>query len=155
VFVALATALHHPPAKAAQMLQDLTGRVIARAKENLEEISVRHAIRRLDSRLKRVDLTAKDLPTLTANYSREIAAVDPSAIYLEMKQRLEKSILDRDLLTLLSAYDNKGLFADAASILGLRHKNDLQDLVSRLLSGPNGKVLRDALTEAMPKVIAP
>lgn len=154
VFTALAIALHHTPTKTTQMLQDLTDKAIARAKENIEGISTRHAIRRLDSRLKRVGLAAQDLATLTANYSKEIAAVDPATSYAEMKQCLEKSIVSRDLPSLLSVYDNKGLFSEAASILGLRNKNELQDLVSRLLSGSGGKAVRDALADAMPRINA-
>jgi Protein of unknown function (DUF4435) len=152
VFAALAASLHHVPIKVTKMLHDLTDKAVARASENVEGISVRHAIRRLDSRLKRVGLAAKDLATLTANYSKEIAAVDPATMYAETKGRLEKSILNRDLPALLSVYDNKGLFAEAAAILGLRNKNQLQDLVSRLLSGPDGKTLRDALAEVMPRI---
>jgi hypothetical protein len=154
VFRALAAALHHKPDKTTQMVQDLTDKAVARANENIEVISVRHAIRRLDSRLKRVGLAANDLATLTANYSKEIAAVDPAASYAEMKQRLEKSILDRDLQSILSVYDNKGLFSEAASILGLRNKNELQDFVGRLMSGSDGKALRDALANAMPRISA-
>lgn len=154
VFTALAAALHHAPINATQMLQDLTEKAITWASENIEGISVRHAIRRLDSKLKRVGLAAKDLATLTTNYSREIAAVDPASIYAETKKQVEKSILNRDLPALLSVYDNKGLFAEAAAILGLRNKNQLQDLVSRLLSGPDGKALRDALAEVMPRISA-
>ena len=154
VFTALPAALHYPPTESTQMLRDLTDKAIERARENVEGISVRHAIRRLNSRLRRVGLAAKDLPTLTANYSKEIAAVDPVLAYSEMKQRVEKIILDRDLLNLLSVYDNKGLFAEAAFILRLRHKNDLQDFVSRLLSSSNGKTLREALADVMPNIIA-
>lgn len=154
VFAALAAALHHASPKTAQMLQDLTGKAITRASENIRGISVRYAIRRLDSTLKRVGFVAKDLPTLTANYSKEIAGVDPAASYAEMKQRIEKGISNRDLRAILSVYDNKGLFAEAASILGLRNKNELQDLVSRLLSGPDGQALRDVLADVMPKISA-
>ncbi len=152
VFEALAAALHHVASTSTQMLQNLTDKAIARASEDIEGVSVRHAIRRLDSMLKRVGIAAKDLPTLTANYSKEVGAIDPATNYTEMKQRLEKSILARDLPALLSVYDNKGLFAEAASILGLRNKNELQDFVSRLLSRPDGKALRDALADVMPRI---
>ena len=152
VFEALAAALHHVASTSTQMLQNLTDKAIARASEDIEGVSVRHAIRRLDSMLKRVGIAAKDLPTLTANYSKEVGAIDPATNYTEMKQRLEKSILARDLPALLSVYDNKGLFAEAASILGLRNKNELQDFVSRLLSRPDGKALRGALADVMPRI---
>lgn len=139
VFEALASALHHNPPEASQMLQALIDRVVARASENIERASVRHAIRRVDATLKRVGIAAKDLPTLMATYSKEIATVDPAAGYTDMKQRLEKCISNRDLRGILAIYENKGLLAEAASILGLRSQNELQDLVSRLLWAQTAK----------------
>jgi hypothetical protein len=152
VFAALAFALYHTPEKTAEMLRSLTDKVVLRASERIEEISVRHTIRRLDSSLKRVGVTAKDLPTLTATYSREIAAVDPAATYAEMKDRMQKDIASRDLPMLLSVYDNKGLFAEAAVILGLRGKEELQNLISRLLPSPEGLTLRTALASEIPTI---
>lgn len=152
VFRALAMALHHAAPEAAEMIQQLTNVIMARAKENIEAVSTRHAIRQLDAKLKRVGVAAKDLSTLQSTYAKEISNVDPAVAYTDMKQRLEKHIQDRDLPALLAVYDNKGLLAEAASILRLKRKSDLQDLTTRLLSGSAGGNLRDALVAAMPKI---
>jgi ABC-type lipoprotein export system ATPase subunit len=155
VFAALASALQHGSTATTQMLESLTGKATTWASENIERISVRYAIRRIDSMLKRIGIVAKDLPTLAANYAKEISIVDPAVSYSEMKMRLEKNIADRDLTALLSVCDNKGLFAEAASALGLRNRDSLQGLVGRLLSNPDGKALREALAEVMPTISVP
>jgi hypothetical protein len=98
--------------------------------------------------------SAKDLPSLQASYSKEIAAVDPVAIFAEMKFRIEKCIQDRDLPGLLSVYDNKGLLAEGAAILRLRNRSDLQDLTARLIASPTNAKLREALARAMPEILA-
>jgi ABC-type lipoprotein export system ATPase subunit len=154
VFSELAASLHHDGSKVSQMLNDLTSKAMARANENIEEVSVRYAMRRLDSRLKRVGFSAKDLPTLEANYAKEITSIDPTMSYTEMKQKLEGIFATRDLTSLLSVYDNKGLLGEAASILGLRGRNELQNLVSRLLSSTSGKAFCHALADVMPRITA-
>lgn len=152
VFIALAEALPHTAPLAAELLQELTDRVVTRAKDHLDAVSTRHAIRRLDSRLKRVGLAAKDLPTLQTSYSKEISAVDPASIFAEAKGSLEKCIQSRDLAGLLSVYDNKGLLAEAASVLRLRNRSALEDLITRLVSSPTSPRLRDVLAAAMPSI---
>ncbi len=149
VFTALAEALLCDPTMALQQLHIL---VMNDATANMDQVSARHTIRQLDQRLKRVEVNAKDLVTLTTVYSREIGAIDPAQIFADFKAKLQQSINDNDLAAVLALYDNKGLMGQAASLLGLKNKQQLMEKVIRLLGGDGGSKLRCELTKVLPEI---
>jgi hypothetical protein len=150
VFIALASAFSC--ADPAAQLGGLTNDVLAAVSANLDLVCSRYAIRQLDRRLKRVEVEAKDLETLQKSYKSALAPVDPTAIFVEIKKQLEKSIQARDLGEVLRLYDNKGLLARGASRLGLRDQKQLLEKVGRLMGGENGQEVRRQLAKALPPI---
>jgi len=137
---------------ASTAVANLKSRVMQEAAMNLDLVSTRHTIRQLDRHLKRVEVKAKDLATLTSVYSTEIATIDPSKIFNDFKTKLQGSIASVDLSAVLALYDNKGLLAHAATILGLKDQKHLMEKVGRLLGGDAGLKLRDELTKVLPTI---
>ena len=151
VFLALAEELYctDPPARLAELTADIT----ASATANLDAVCALYTRRRIDRQLKLVDINAKDLTTLQARFTAEIAKVDPSTVFAEIKAKLEQCIRANDLPGLLALYDNKGLLARAAIRLGLGgHPRTLLDKVTRLLGSPNGSKLRGELSNVLPPI---
>lgn len=135
-------------------LAELTTRVMAMATEQLDQVSARYAIRQLDDRLKKVTVKAKDLTTLDNAYRGELSSIDPTALFTEFRNQLERSIQDADLRTVLKLYDNKGLLAEAARMLGIAGRQELLEKVGRLLGNPSGEQLSAALKGVLPEIAA-
>jgi hypothetical protein len=152
VFLVLAEALlcADPPAK----LEKLKSEIMKDAQANLDVVSTRFTIRQIDKLLKRVEVDAKDLATLKSSYQTGICSVDPAMIFSDFKKELEESIQAADLVTVLNLYDNKGLLARAASILGVKDQKQLMEKISRLLADKAGVKVREELTKVLPAIPA-
>jgi energy-coupling factor transporter ATP-binding protein EcfA2 len=152
VFLVLAEALlcADPPAK----LEKLMSEIMKDAQANLDLVSTRFTIRQIDKLLKRVEVDAKDLATLKTSYQTGICSVDPAMIFSDFKKELEQSIQSADLPTVLKLYDNKGLLARAASILGVKDQKQLMEKLSRLLADKAGVKVREELTKVLPAIPA-
>lgn len=99
----------------------------------------------------RITLSAKDQPTLLESFRQEMGSVDPDSIFVAFRERLDACIQTNDLLGVLKLYDNKGLLALAASILGIRRPKELVTKASKLLHQESGADLRSHLQAAMPQ----
>jgi len=150
VFLALATALHCSDPN--RLLAELTDEVIQEASRNLEGVSARHTIRELDHCLKRLEIKAKDLGSLEAEFKVQLGSIQPQTLFEGFKSHLFRDIHNRNLAAILRSYDNKGLLSRAASKLGLRHQNELLDKVNRLLGTPPGDDLRAELSKVLPTI---
>lgn len=150
VFLALAEALLC--ADPSERLANLTCEVMTEARTNLDLVSARHTTRQLDRRLKRIQLEAKNLGTLQSMYQAELATIDPTVTFNTSRTKLEQHIQSADLSGVLQIYDNKGLLARAAILLGVRDQSRLLEKVGRLLGGDEGKKVRDELTKALPNI---
>jgi energy-coupling factor transporter ATP-binding protein EcfA2 len=150
VFMALAEALLCP--EPASLLARLTNEVMERATTNLDFVAARYTTRQLDRRLKRLEIDAKDLASLQASYHMQLTTIDPTAVFHEFKAKLGKAIGAADLPEVLKLYDNKGLLALAASLMGLRNQKELLEKVGRLLGGDQGAKVRIELTKALPQI---
>jgi hypothetical protein len=137
----------------ASVLEDLKNRIMQEANKNLDLVSTRYTVRQLDQRLKRVDVKAKDLTTLTSLYQTEIGTIDPSTIFNDFKTKLQTSITNNDLPAVLALYDNKGLLAQAATILGLKDQKQLMEKVTRVLGSDDGLKLSEELTKVLPLIL--
>jgi energy-coupling factor transporter ATP-binding protein EcfA2 len=135
-----------------EVVEKIKRSVMQEAATKIDLVSARHTIRKLDLHLKRVEVKAKDLATLTSIYSTEIASIDPSVIFSDFKTKLQGSISAGDLAAVLALYDNKGLLAQAARILGLKDQKQLIEKVGRLLGNDKYAKLGDELTTVLPRI---
>ena len=150
VFLALAEAFlcSDPPAR----LASLKSEVLKEASANIDLVGARYTTRQLGRRLNRIELNAKDFRTLQTAYQVELAPIDPTAIFNAFKTKLEHSIQTADLPGVLRLYDNKGLLASAAHLLGLKDQKQLLEKVGRLLGGSEGKKVREELARVLPVI---
>ena len=149
VFHALSETLFCDPVSTVSRMIDL---VVFEANANIDEVSARYTTRRLDRLLKRITVAAKDFTTLATMYSTEIQAIDPAKIFVDFKLVLSQKIQAKDVAAILALYDNKGLLAQAAPILGLKDKKQFLEKVERLLGDRRGAKLRDELTKVLPVI---
>jgi hypothetical protein len=150
VFLALAQAL--ACATPTDRLTNLISRVVAEANRNIDGACTRHAIRQLDTRLKRIGVNAKDLTSLQSCYEQELATVDPRGLCDNHKALLQRSIADSDLPKILAFYDNKGLLAQAATCLGIMGPKELIEKTWRLLGTELGAKIGEALNAVLPTI---
>jgi hypothetical protein len=150
VFAALATAFYH--VDPTQAVASLTQSVLGEAQKNIDAVSARCTMRQIDGSLKRVEVDAKDLASLQSTYTQNIATIDPASIFNGFKSELDQSIQSRNLAAVLRLYDNKGLLAHAATILGIKDKKELMNKVRLLLAHDNGKTVREELTKVLPAI---
>jgi hypothetical protein len=151
VFLALADALLCNDIET--KIEELKTDIFCRAQKEADLVCSRYTLRRLDRQLKKVSVAAQDLPTLTANFTTELAGLDPAPIFLDVRSKLAAGIDAKDLPSVLGLYDNKGyVLSRVASRLGLAKANDLQDKLTRLLGVKNSAV-RAALVSALPALV--
>lgn len=118
----------------------------------IDLVSARHATRQLDRKLKRLTLEARDLVSLESSYKSGFSAIDPVAMFQDVKAKLQQHIDARNLSEVLRLYDNKGLLAKAARILGLKDQKQMMEKVERLLGGKEGAEVRWALEAELPAI---
>jgi energy-coupling factor transporter ATP-binding protein EcfA2 len=150
VFLALAEALVCLAPN--DTLAQLKVAVMKAVLEDLDLVSSRHAIRQLDRRLKRIGVEARDRGTLQASFQNELSKVDAAAIFDAFKKNLQTSVQASDLEAVLKLYDNKGLLAQAARVLGVRGPKDLAEKVHILLAGKRGARVREELAKVLPAI---
>jgi hypothetical protein len=150
VFLALAESLLCPDPAA--LLGKLTTEVMREAGSNLDLVSARYATRQLDRRLKGIEVKAKDLMTLQAAFGTGLSTVNPIAVFNGFRMKLEQYIHASDLPGVLRLYDNKGLLARAASLLGLRDQKHLLEKLVRLLGADTGQKVREELARVLPSI---
>lgn len=151
VFLALAKALActDPPS----VLDKMAERAFLRANAHLDDVSLRFTKRDLDRVAKRVSLTGENIAELAANYAAALAAFSPQVVFDRHKSKLQECVSSSNLLGVLGLYDNKGLLAEASTVLGLRSRDHLLEKVARLLDSELGKEIRVELFKVLPDVL--
>ena len=140
--------MRHLPTKLATLIDE----VMKVASKDTDLVSARYATRQIDNGLKRVTIGAKDLATLQNSYSAEIAMIDPNKLFSDFRTKLTQGIVARDLVAVLALYDNKGLAAIAAHVLGVTGPKELMEKVGKLLSSASGEKLRDEVGMVLPSI---
>ncbi|WP_194869503.1 AAA family ATPase [Myxococcus sp. AB025B] len=150
VFTALAEALHcgNIPGR----LTTLTEDIMTSASSDIESTCALHTIRRIDRKLKRVTISAKNLTTLQSSFASELSDIKPAELFTDFRTRIDKHIQDRDLQGVLALYSNKGLLARAATKLGLRDRKELLDKIARLLGGTKNSTFASVLAKTLPGI---
>lgn len=150
VFLALAQKFSVPDPPGA--LQALTQSLVADLKRDLDATILRHTLRELDRRLKRVNLQAQTLDHLEQQFTTEIAHLQVGVIQQQLKDKMLAGIATDDLSVILRWYENKGgVLARLAHHLGLQTRF-LKDRLTYLLSNPEGLIIQRALESVLPKV---
>ncbi|CAN5347089.1 hypothetical protein BH10PSE6_BH10PSE6_23610 [soil metagenome] len=134
---------------AQQRLAQLKDRVFERARANLDATAIEATRRKVDSLLKRVELAKGTVQAMGDSYDNAVRAIDPRAIHARRRTEIETAIEARDYESVLLFYANKGLFADAASILGMR-REAIEGILGRLLGADDGAQLLAAVRGALP-----
>ena len=151
VFRQIAKQLHFSEEEATDRLERLVDEVARITLNDLETASVRHAVRRLDSKLKRLAPSARSISELAEKFLNLASSVDVGALAAAYRDKLDHAISKRDLVSILGLYDNKGLLSLGARQLGLKGREELTEFVGRLLAsrteGPLLRILREALPD--------
>lgn len=121
----------------------------------VDAVVTRYCRRRIDRLLKKIDLSnASTVDSLVNKYSREIAALDISAIAKSASCSIQSAINNRDLTKLLIHYDNKGLMALAATHLKRCRLSDFEAWLVRVLRNKKFPAITKAIRESLPVIKA-
>lgn len=153
VFIELAKALQFSDIEANNMLQSLKAIILDKVKNELDRISLDYTRRRIDAEAKKIGLKSKTVTELDCEFRAATTAIDPTAIYEEMRDLLTTAMENGDYETILRHYDNKGLLTDAAKLLGYQKKS-LEEFVGRALRGKDQENLLSSLTSRLPILVA-
>jgi ABC-type uncharacterized transport system ATPase subunit len=121
----------------------------------LDKVILRHCKRRIDRALKRVDLSAATNEAgLAAEFSKGIAAVDIQQIAHTRRKQIQDAVNAADLRALLALFDNKGMFAVAASKLKSTPKDAFDGWLTRVLANGKAPKLVASFRAILPKIEA-
>lgn len=120
---------------------------------SIEDVVLRYCRRRIDRTLKKIDLTDADTPeALAQTYSDRTSELDIISISREIRERIEKSIENRDIPKLLANFDNKALLALAAKHLKGMPKKAFESWITRAMRGESTGKLRLAINHYLPAI---
>jgi ABC-type dipeptide/oligopeptide/nickel transport system ATPase component len=125
-------------------------------KAAIDDVVVRYCRRRIDRALKRLDLSdSKSINDLHEKYLAETSNLNVQDIAAVADKKIQAALTNNDLNSLLTIYDNKGLFALAAKYLRQTKKDAFEAWITRILrdetSAPN---LVAALRKVLPSFTA-
>lgn len=152
IFSLISKALHFEKATTDNQVTALANEIIGLLAKDMEPVSVRYAIRRLDAALKTLAPKASSIANLVNKYQSSIANIDPKTIAECYKAELEAVIKSNDLAKALALYDNKGLLSVGARHLGLKGRDELIEFVGRLIGSEDGKEVLQALKSTLPSI---
>ncbi|WNL47555.1 AAA family ATPase [Dyella sp. BiH032] len=119
----------------------------------VESAVIRHSLRRIDHALKKTDLSGKTtINEMEAAYAAQTSGLNIQAIAARRREKIHAAIAEKDLLTLLSIFDNKGMLAVAASHLRNTKRGPFETWLSRILLNDRAPGLIAALRRALPQV---
>ncbi|MBD9390185.1 DUF4435 domain-containing protein [Agrobacterium sp. AGB01] len=152
IFTELAKALSFNDVEANQKLTELKERVISLASMEIDRICLDYTRRRIDAAVKKIGLTATDIGALESDFRDATLAVAPKEIFTSIQAELRDAVASGDYATILRHYDNKGLLAEAAKLLG-HQKKSLEEFIGRTLRGNSQPALLAALISVLPTPI--
>lgn len=100
----------------------------------IEDVVARYCRRRIDRMLKKIDLSdSKTINEIISEYETQTSALDINGIAAVAHQKILGALENRDLPTLLTIYDNKGLLALAAQHLKQQRLAAFEAWLTRML----------------------
>jgi hypothetical protein len=151
-FKQIAAALGFSPQDAATKADSLADHVLNEAKADVDRFSVDYVRRRIDRHMKTMGLPGRDLAALDAEFRGAVSGIDPIAMGRQIHDRMLTYVAARDVTQVLSLYDNKGLLARAATLVGLASKKAFEEFIGRILRADAGKALLDELRRSLPAI---
>lgn len=119
--------------------------------EAIEKVAVRYSKRRIDRILKKIDLSSACTAEQIENeYKKRTEELDVRGLTELFKDEIRQAIADRDLLRLLTLYDNKGLVAIAASKLKSCRQKDFESWLTRALRNRTAPGVVEAIVSHLP-----
>ncbi len=149
VFLAIARELKFDEFAAAAKLSALRTIVFGQASQQINQICLRYTRRRIDAEMKKIGLSGTDVDTLDSEFKAAASGIDARIIFDRTKADLSTAIFDQNYAKVLLYYDNKGLLADAAKLLGYQQKA-LEEFVGRALRSDESTGIHKALVESLP-----
>jgi hypothetical protein len=150
VFLALAATLSFSSKEAEARLASLQAQIFEKAGSDADDISLRYTRRLISA--KTFGLEANSIDTLTMKFNDVVSSIQPKEIYETFRSRFKDAITKRDYETILRLYDNKGLLAAVASVLGAKDRSALKDLIGRKLLVKERTALLGAVREVLPAI---
>lgn len=100
----------------------------------IEDVVVRYCRRRIDRTLKKIDLSdATTVNALAAAYAKETSSLKIAELASGADSKIRNALINEDLISLLSIYDNKGLFNLAATHLRQTRQEAFEAWLTRVL----------------------
>ncbi len=149
-FLAIAKLQLNNDIEADRKLDEFITFVMKDAHSNAENYALRATRRLIDAALKRIGLSSKSITELVNELTTKTTMIDAATIYATILKDFEVVIAKRDYPKILKLYDNKGLLSEAAKILGMKGKRELEEFIGRALQNKSGKELLDALRAELP-----
>jgi hypothetical protein len=153
VFLAIAKALKFTDQDARQKLADLRAFVLEAANHDIDAICLRYTTRRIDAEMKKIGLSGTDVATLETAFVAATSGVSVQGIFADVKSALLAAISAQEYEKVLLYYDNKGLLAEAARLLGYQQKA-LEQYIGRELRSEENPDLCTALKSYLPTPVA-
>jgi hypothetical protein len=151
-FVEMAKLLHFDQKGAEGKLSELIALVFKEATSDSNRWSIDATRRIIDRTMKTVGLEAKEIGDLQKEFEEKMRAIDAGVTYRKLLDEFNAAITSQDYPRILRLYDNKGLLAHAARILGQKSRKDLEEFVGRVLQNEIGKDFLRALRDDLPKL---
>ncbi len=151
-FLVLTKLLQFDVRAANEKLAELTAHVVKAAQADVERYATDAVRRHIDVAMKMVGLSSKSFADLAKEFAAKIGQIDPATIYAATRKDFEAAIVAKDYPRILKLYDNKGLLAEAARILGVKGRKELEEFVGRVLQNDSGSELLLALKAELPTI---
>lgn len=151
-FVEVAKLLHFDQAGAEAKLRELVELVLKEASGDRKRWVIDKTRRVIDRIMKTVGLEAKEISDLQNEFQKKVSVIDANEIFKKLLNEFNETIDARNYPRILRLYDNKGLLAHAARILGQKSRKDLEEFVGRSLQNETGKEFLNAVRGELPKL---
>jgi ABC-type lipoprotein export system ATPase subunit len=150
VFTAITRALSYSRSEAVQKLEKVKDQVFSLASKEVDAVVARFTARQIDRKLKRLTIDKADAAALVSSYNAAVLSIDVEAIASNFKNQFDEAIHSKNIESLLTMYDQKGLLGIVASELGQKSGKALVTLVSRLLQDNKHQSLKDEVLKVLP-----
>ncbi len=137
-----------------EKLQGFCDEVIASiSEENKESAVLRYCRRRIDRSLKKVDLSS----AVTESQLKELLDQEISGLNIEVlasyaRGRINEAIEEKDVVKLLSIYDNKGLLTIASTHLKSTRRAEFEHWLIRLFNNRSDSVVIEEVKNILPQI---
>ncbi len=139
--------LSHDPVEAVSKIQ---ARVIERLKQHRVKVISNLTRQEMESKLALMGKGGDGPEALAQAFEAACAGINPTAIYGQWEAEIDRIIKEADYPSALRFYNNKGLGAEAGSVLGVRY----YEQVMRWLRSNEAQPLVEALRRVLPTLSA-